>query len=153
MLTEQEPKEYKAKVEQEYGECAIYVVPEDCEMYNCGDTGGRKAPFGFSWTDFWRAMTEHYAQEMHCSSCGKELFAGNGPSLKQYIDSEIDFENLAKHKSHGGHVWLDKPEDTGIEGGRYITPLCPEHNGQHNKHIPIKKGSVLCKEIIAKKED
>lgn len=151
MMNEKELKEYKAKVEQVYGECAIYVVPEDCEMYNCGDTSGRKAPDGISWTDFWRAMTGYYEQELHCSSCGKELFAGNIPTMRQFISGEIDVENSDKHKSHGGHIWLDKPEDSSFKGGRYITPLCPEHNGQREKLIPIKKGSVLCKEIVAKK--
>lgn len=56
---------------------------------------------------------------------------------------------MENHRAHGSHIWIKSPEDKSYVGGRYITPLCPECNGQHGKDINIRKAAVYCKELGA----
>lgn len=141
-------EEYKQFIEETYEECDILHAKKDHTKKNCGKTGNRVAPKGIPWIDYWRAMTGNHSNTMYCSSCGKEIFVGNPTEEQKKKFAEGD-DGVEKHRAQGGHVWVDAPDDNDYKGGRYITPLCPECNGQHDQHIPIKKGSVYCKELGA----
>ena len=151
MMTTEELKTYKAKIVKEYGICQILHATKDIKKKNCVKTGNREAPDNASWIDYWRAMTEKHSKTMYCSSCGKELFVGE-PSLNQFVKFNQGTDTIDKHRAHGGHIWVVASDEAKYTGGRYITPLCPECNGQHDKDITIKKGSVYCKELGAKTE-
>ena len=140
--------EYKQDVEDNFGECTILHSCADHKETNCGKTGGRIAYKGVSWIDYWRAMTGNTAATMYCSSCGKEIFVGEPTSVQALVFSLGD-DDVKNHRAHGGHIWVDAPLDKKYAGGRYITPLCPECNGQHGKEIDIRKGSIYCKELGA----
>ena len=140
--------EYKNEVEKIFGVCTILHSSIDHKETNCGSTGGRTAYKGESWINYWREMTGMKATTMYCSSCGKEIFVGE-PTPLQKSRFSIGDDNVENHRAHGGHIWVDAPANKEYTGGRYITPLCPECNGQHGKEIDIRKGSVYCKELGA----
>lgn len=140
--------EYKELIEEEYGECQILHAERDHSKKNCGKTSDRNAPKGVPWIDYWRAMTVNHDNTMKCSSCGKVIFVGD-PTDEQKKEFSKGEDTVEKHRAHGGHIWVNSPADESFVGGRYITPLCPECNGQHGKDINIKKGSEYCKELGA----
>lgn len=145
-------EEYKNEVEKENGACQILHAEHTHNKKNCGKTGDRDAPKGVSWIDYWRAMTGNHSDTLECSSCGKTIIVGE-PTEEQQKEFTKGDDTVAKHKAHGGHIWVKSPEDKSFVGGRYITPLCPKCNGQHDKEIPIRKGAVYCKELGATKQD
>ena len=140
--------QYKQEVKKEFGECTILQSKSDHKKKNCGNTGGRSAYKGETWIDYWRAMTDNVATTMWCSSCGKEIFVGE-PTSDQKLKFSKGGDKVENHRAHGGHIWVDSPASKKYTGGRYITPLCPECNGQHDKDINIRKDSVYCKELGA----
>ena len=140
--------EYKQEVEESFGVCTILHSNIDHKETNCGNTGGRTAYKGVSWIDYWRAMTGNTVATMYCSSCGKEIFVGEITPVKKLLFSS-GHDTVENHRAHGGHIWIETPASKEYTGGRYITPLCPECNGQHGKEINIRKGSVYCKELGA----
>ncbi len=140
--------EYKQEVEETFGVCTILHSNFDHKETNCGNTGGRIAHKSMSWVDYWRAMTGNTSATMCCSSCGKEIFVGE-PTLEQTLKFSRGTDKVENHRAHGGHIWVKSPADKAYTGGRYITPLCPECNGQHGKEINILKGAVYCKELGA----
>lgn len=141
-------EEYKQFIEETYGECDVLHANSDHTKKNCGGTGNRKAPKGISWIDYWRAMTGNHSNILYCSSCGKEIFVGEPTEEQQKRFTKSD-DTVEKHRAQGGHVWVNATSDNDYSGGRYVTPLCPECNGQHDKHILIKKGATYCKELGA----
>lgn len=144
-------QEYKDSIVKEFEDPQILHANNDHNEKNCGGTGDREAPKGISWIDYWRAMTNNTANTMYCSSCGKEIFVGD-PTEEQKKKFSVGNDTIEKHRAHGGHIWVESSSDKSYPGGRYITPLCPNCNGQHDKDIPIKKGSVFCKEVGASKQ-
>lgn len=145
-------EEYKKAIEEEFGECEILHAEYEHEKKNCGKTGDRNAPKGFSWIDYWRAMTGNHNTTLKCSSCGKEIIVDE-PTEEQKQKFTFGDDTVEKHKAHGGHIWVISPEDKSYVGGRYITPLCPKCNGQHDKNITIRRGAVYCKELGATRQD
>lgn len=141
-------EDYKQFIEENYGECDVLQASCDHEKKNCGGTSNRFAPKSISWIDYWRAMTGNHGTIMTCSSCGKELFVGE-PTEEQKKKFTKGDDTIEKHRAQGGHVWVNAPSDKGYSGGRYITPLCPECNGKHDQHIPIRKDAIYCKELGA----
>ena len=139
---------YKQEVEYEFGECTILHSNFDHKERNCGNTEGRIAYKFVTWIDYWRAMTGNSATTMCCSSCGKEIFVGE-PTSAQKLKFSVRGDKVENHRAHGGHIWVDSPASKEYTGGRYITPLCPECNGQHGKEINIRKDSIYCKELGA----
>lgn len=140
--------DYKQFIEDTYGKCVVLNANKEHTKKNCGGTGNRVAPKNYSWIDYWRAMTGNYSSTMVCSSCGKEIFVGS-PTEEQKKKFSKGDDTIEKHRAQGGHVWVNAPSNKDYSGGRYITPLCPECNGQHDKHIPIRKGAEYCKELGA----
>lgn len=140
--------EYKESIQMAYGICQILQSNYDHREKNCGGTGNRTAPKGVSWIDYWRAMTDKTVGTLTCSCCGKEIFVGE-PTETQKKEYTKGVDTIEKHRAHGGHLWINSPKDNSYVGGRYITPLCPDCNGQHGKDIIIKKGAVYCKELGA----
>ena len=141
--------EYTKEVENKFGKCTILDCKSDHKKKNCGNTGDRTAYKGVSWIDYWRAMTGKTDASMFCSSCGKEIFVGE-PTLEQTLKFSRGTDKVENHRAHGGHIWVNStPANSAYTGGRYITPLCPECNGQHGKEINIRKGSEYCKELGA----
>ena len=141
--------EYKKEVEENFEKCTILRNTRDLSKKNCGKTGDRTAYKGWSWIDYWRAMTGRTAATMYCSSCGKEIFVGE-PTPVQTLEFSRGNDKVENHRAHGGHIWVNTPANNAYTGGRYITPLCPECNGQHGKEIIIRKDSRYCKELGAK---
>lgn len=152
MKTTQELKEYKESIEKECGKSTVLKVNIDNEKTNCSNTGNRSAKNGWSWIDYWRAMTGTFKTQLNCSSCGKTIFVGPAPKMMEnmFVRTGDKAEN---HTAIGGHVWVETPGSTKYKGGRYITPLCPHCNSQHDKKIIIKKGSLLCKEVGAEVQE
>ena len=148
MKTAKEYQDYKKAIEEEYGPCTVLRADADLTKKNCGNTGNRTAPKGWSWIDYWRAMTGNYSQTLTCRSCGKEIF-NDEPTEKQKKEFSKDGDDPKNHIAQGGHIYVNAPANANYTGGRYIVPLCPHCNGQHDNHIPIKKGSRYCKELGA----
>ena len=140
--------EYKQEVEEEFGKCTILYSKFDHNEKNCGNTGDRTAYKGESWINYWRAMTGNTDATMSCSSCGKEIFVGE-PTPLQKLKFSLKDDKVENHRAHGGHILVESPTNNEYIGGRYITPLCPECNGQHGREINIRNGAVYCKELGA----
>lgn len=144
--------EYKEYINSTYNKDGKHIVrhfTSDGTMSNANNTSDRDADKGVSWIDYWRAMTGHFENPLHCSSCGKEIYTGSIPKEKeQEYESKGD---RTSHKAEGGHIWINGSDN--VPRGRYITPLCPECNAQRGKQIPVKKDSVVFKELGAKVED
>lgn len=151
-MTREEYKKYKEHINSTYNNEGKHVVRhfvKDGTMTNANNTSDRDADHNWPWIDYWRAMTEHYETTLHYSSCWKEIFTGDIPKAKQQeYESKGD---KTSHKAEGGHIWVIGTDD--VPGGRYITPLCPECNAKRGKQIPVKKDSVIFKELGAKVED
>lgn len=144
--------EYKEHINSTYNKDGKHVVrhfTNNGTMTNANNTSDRDADHNWSWIDYWRAMTGIVDEPLHCSSCGKEIFTDGVPKEKlQEYESKGD---KTSHKAEGGHIWITGTDK--VPGGRYITPLCPECNAQRGKQIPVKKDSVVFKELGAKVED
>ena len=151
MKSKQQLEEYRTEVLSECGKCTLLRVKQDNNKINCSNTSGRTAAKGWSWIDYWRAMTMTPNTQLACASCGKVTFVGPVPKMMEKM-YELSGDSSTNHIAHGGHVWVNAPKGASYEGGRYIVPLCPDCNGKHGKGIVIKSGSLLCKEIGAKTE-
>lgn len=145
-MTEVEFCEYKKEIEEKYGPCRVLTAKQDTILENSEDTGDLVAENGWSWINYWRAMTGNHESRLFCSSCGQVIFVGDVPKImKDLYVTTGDSEE--KHKAIGGHVTIDAPESKKYPGGRYITPLCPKCNAQRGEEIPIIKGTRVCKEL------
>ncbi len=151
MKTKKDLEKYKHEFETEYGKCRILTSNQDTTLKNCSNTSNRVAPKGWSWIDYWRAMTDDANTTLTCSSCGKVIYVGEIPTIikELYLLTDDKPEN---HKALGGHVWVNKPSKGNYEGGIYITPLCPECNNKRDESIPVLKGTKICKELGAENE-
>ena len=148
-MTAQEFINYKAEVEESFGNCSVISSNMAGTMTNADKTGDREAYKSWDWIDYYRAMTGNHNETFFCSSCGKEIT--NNPSLVQCLRFSNGDDKPQKHKALGGHIWITAQEGDSFTGGRYITPLCPECNAKRGKQIPMRKGITLCKELGAKK--
>lgn len=145
-------EEYKDYINSTYNKGGLHVVRHfvnDGVMTNANNTSDRDADKNVSWIDYWRAMTGNYSERLNCSSCGKEIYVGEIPS-SALLKYKRNGDN-SSHKAEGGHIWLQGTQNE--PGGRYITPLCPECNAKRGQKIPVKKGSVIFKELGAKVVD
>ena len=147
-MTEFELNLYWAKLVKEFGKPTILKVSENNLFKNAENTCSRDAYGGSSWIDYWRSVTRNLATTLRCSSCDKEIVVGE-PSCNQKLEWLLMGDTEDEHKAEGGHVWLTSPKGADWQGGRYITPLCPACNAKRGRHIILKKGSVLCKEVCA----
>lgn len=142
-------EEYKEYINSTYNKDGLHVVRHfvnDGVMTNAKNTSDRDADKNVSWIDYWKAMTEHHEDPLHCSSCGKEIYAGEIPDSVKLRYGLLG--DKSSHKAVGGHIWLQGSQTE--PGGRYITPLCPECNAKRGQKIPVKKGSVIFKELGAR---
>lgn len=146
MKCKQELTKYKSEIIEEYGSCTILKVKNSNFKKNCSNTGDRKAIKGWSWIDYWRSMTGIANNLLTCASCGKIIYAGPIPKMMEKM-FYLTGDKPENHVAQGGHVWVNAPSNASYRGGRYIVPLCPYCNGQHDKDILILAGSILCKEV------
>ena len=151
-MTEAEFCEYKKSVEEQFGACKVLTANQDTTLKNCEHSSNRTAEKGWSWIDYWRAMTGNHESRLFCSSCGQVIFVGDVPKIMRDLYVETG-DSVERHKAIGGHVWIKKTESGKYPGGRYITPLCPECNNKRGIEIPIIKGSRVCKELGALIDD
>lgn len=97
--------EYKEHINSTYnkdGKHQVLQTKMNGTMTNANDTSDRDADHNWPWIDYWRAMTGHYENPLHCSSCGKEIFTGDIPKAKQQeYESKGD---KTSHKAEGGHI-------------------------------------------------
>lgn len=147
-MTDAELKSYRIRFVQEFGEPHLRKVTKEGLFKNAERTGDRSAHGGISWIDYWRAMTGNHATTLYCNSCGKEIVIG-APNVFQRIKYGNNGETETEHQACGGHIWLTAPAGADWQGGRFITPLCPACNAQRGEHIPLREGSILCKELGA----
>lgn len=148
MKCKQELIKYKSEILNEYGRCTLLRVKKSNFKKNCSNTGERKAFKGWSWIDYWRSMTGISDNQLTCASCGKKIYVGPIPQMMEKM-FDLTGDKADNHVAQGGHVWVNAPKSASYRGGRYIVPLCPYCNGQHDKEIIIKSGSILCKEVGA----
>lgn len=141
-----ELKIYKSAINASYGECQLLTAKDSAEVANANNTSSRNAPRGFSWIDYWCAMTGTYRNPLYCSCCGKSIYAGDVPLIMKSAFLSMG-ETLEMHKAYGGHVWVTEPQGASYKGGRYITPLCPECNSKRGDKLVLRRGCLLCKEI------
>ena len=73
--------EYKKEIEANHKEYMTLCVGDDVFLQNGNDTSERKAPKGFSWIDYWRAMSGNHESSLECSSCGKMIFVDEIPQM------------------------------------------------------------------------
>ena len=147
-MTEAEFLAYKKEIEEQFGNCNVLTSNRDITLKNCNATSERSAEKGWSWIDYWRAMTGNHDSRLFCSSCGQVIFVGDVPKIMQdlYIATG---DTIERHKAMGGHIWINSPNSAKYPEGRYITPLCPACNNKRGEDIPIIKGSRVCKELGA----
>lgn len=140
--------EYKLQIESEHKDYTTLCVDENTMLQNGSNTTDRKAPKGFSWIDYWRAMSGNHKSQLECSSCGKMIFVDGIPPMmsKMYKLMNID-EN--DYIALGGHLLVKEPQSHDYVGGFYIAPLCPKCNAQREYKIQIRKGTILCKEVVS----
>lgn len=138
--------EYKKEIEANHKEYMTLCVGNDVFLQNGNNTSERKAPKGYSWIDYWRAMSGNHNSRLECSSCGKMIFADGVPTMITTMYSMMGFDEK-EHIAEGGHLLVKDPLSHDYSGGFYIAPLCSKCNGQRGKNINIKKGTVLCKEV------
>lgn len=142
-------EEFRKYINETYNKDGLHVVRhfvENGNMTNANKTSDREADKNVSWIDYWRAMTGNHSDPLYCSSCGKEIYTGPIPADRQL--AFVLAGDKSSHKAEGGHIWLQGTDS--LPGGRYITPLCPECNAKRGKQIPVKKDSVIFKELGAK---
>ena len=139
---------YKKRIEDKHIDYVTLYVEQDAELPNGNNTAGRKAPEGLSWINYWRAMSGNHKSQLECSSCGKMIFVDGIPQImsKMYKLMNID-EN--DYIAHGGHLLVEESQSHDYVGGFYIAPLCPKCNAQRGYKIKIRKGTVLCKEVVS----
>ena len=145
-MTFEEYKEYTNSTYNKDGLHKVRHFANDGEMTNANNTSDRDADKNVSWINYWRAMTGNHTDPLYCSSCGKEIYSGKIPDsamLKYRLSGD-----KSSHKAMGGHIWVQGTQN--VPGGRYITPLCPECNAKRGQRIPVKKGSIIFKELGAK---
>lgn len=145
-------EEYKSKIEATCKDYTTLLVDKESVLQNGVSTAERSAPYGFSWIDYWRAMSGVYKSLLECSSCGKMIFADGIPPVLTKIYAVLGLDEN-EHKALGGHLLVKEPQDHDYPGGFYITPLCPKCKAQRGKEITIRQGSVLCKEITIEKNN
>lgn len=148
MKSESEFIEYKKEIEEQFGSCKVLTSNRDITLKNCEATSERAAEKGWSWIDYWRAMTGNHDSRLFCSSCGQVIFVGDVPKIMQELYIKTG-DTVERHKAMGGHVWISSPNLAKYPSGRYILPLCPICNNKRGKDIPIIKGSRVCKELCA----
>ena len=151
-MTEAEFNEYKKSIEEQHGGCRVLTANQDTTLMNCKDTCNRTAEQGWSWIDYWRAMTGNHESRLFCSSCGQVIFVGEVPKIMKDLYVATG-DTVERHKAMGGHVWVNKPANGRYPEGRYITPLCPACNSRRGEEISIIKGSRICQELGANIEE
>lgn len=95
--------EYKKEIEANHKEYMTLCVDDDVFLQNGNNTSERKAPKGYSWIDYWRAMSGNHESSLECSSCGKMIFVDEIPQMlkKMYgLMGLNENENIAL----GGHL-------------------------------------------------
>lgn len=147
-MTTAELENYRQNIVQSFEDPVVITVRSGGYALNAGDTSNRDAHGGISWINYWRAITKNYDTILHCSSCGKVIFVGELTQAQIRQNLPIG-ANLEDYRAHGGHIKLLPPVDAKWRRGLYITPLCPECNAKHGQRIPIRAGSILCKEVGA----
>ena len=145
--------EYKKEIEANHKEYMTLCVGGDVFLQNGNNTSERKAPKGYSWIDYWRAMSGNHNSRLECSSCGNVIFTGDVSLTMKKMYGLMGLnenENIAL----GGHLLVKDPQSLAKDpqshdysSGFYIAPLCLKCNGQRGKNINIKKGTLLCKEV------
>lgn len=141
-------EEYKREIESTHKDYVTLHVGDDVFLQNGNNTSERRAPKGFSWIDYWRAMSGNHKSQLECCSCGKMIFVDGIPPImsKMYKLMNID-EN--DYIALGGHLMVEEPQSHDYVGGFYIAPLCPKCNAQRGYKIKIRKGTALCKEVVS----
>lgn len=141
-------EEYKREIESTHKDYVTLRVGDDVFLQNGNNTSERKAPKGFSWIDYWRAMSGNHKSQLECCSCGKMIFVDGIPPImsKMYKLMNID-EN--DYIALGGHLMVEEPQSHDYVGGFYIAPLCSKCNAQRGYKIKIRKGTALCKEVVS----
>lgn len=141
-------EEYKREIESTHEDYVTLYVGDDVFLQNGNNTSERKTPKGFSWIDYWRAMSGNHKSQLECCSCGKMIFIDGIPPImsKMYKLMNID-EN--DYIALGGHLMVEEPQSHDYVGGFYIAPLCPKCNAQRGYKIKIRKGTVLCKDVVS----
>lgn len=141
-------EEYKREIESTHKDYVTLRVGDDVFLQNGNNTSERRAPKGFSWIDYWRAMSGNHKSQLECCSCGKMIFVDGIPPImsKMYKQMNID-EN--DYIALGGHLMVEEPQSHDYVGGFYIAPLCPKCNAQRGYKIKIRKGTALCKEVVS----
>ena len=139
---------YKEQIESKFVEYTTLCTECDIELQNGNNNLERKAPEGLSWINFWQAMSGNHKSQLECSCCGKMIFVDRIPPMmaKMYKLMDIDENDCI---AIGGHLLVKEPQSHEYVGGFYIAPLCPKCNALREQKIKIRKGTLLCKEVIA----
>lgn len=130
----------------------VLTLEKDTKVINMSGTSNRlpDGDFENSWTWYWMAFSK---ESLRCSQCGKLLWNKEDETsveackkwirqheINNHVEGKDDKESLNEYESQGGHVKL--------EGIRYITPLCSQHNTDNiGEEIVLEAGSVLVEEV------
>jgi hypothetical protein len=128
----------------------VFIANADNIQFNQGKTSGRTPCCNIdAWHKYWQINSMKFDNEMVCSSCGKKIYTLTSDprciEASRGLDEEGKKDQPENHKAHGGHIYVR----SNVPECLYITPLCPYCNGQHEKDIIIRKGSVIVEEICS----
>ena len=146
MKSKEELIAYKQKIEMLYGRCEVLEAQKDSMIYNVEGTAGRKAEDGVSWIDYWRAMTGCHETMLACGSCGRVIYTDYIPKYMTRF-YRLTGDSPESHLACGGHVTIGPPLPS--DENYYIITLCPKCNSQRAEKIPIRQGTLICKELGA----
>lgn len=148
MKSKQDLIKFKGELEEKFGPCRVLTANQNTTLTNAINTNSRNDFNGFSWIEYWRAMTCNYDTNLFCCSCGKAIYVGDVPEVLNKL-YEVAGDKPENHKACGGHVLVQPAPSGKYPGGLYIAPLCPACNAKHGDIIPIRKGTKICKEMGA----
>lgn len=153
-MTEEELKQYHDDFIAENGEPETQGWMVGTTFHNAHRTK-RRAWRGISWINYWRAMTGHYANAIHCAACNKKIFAD-----PEQPDGAITFYtnynparggSFKDYQAEGAHLYRN---GVGADGGYIIIPLCKECNNPHNNsQMSCQYDVTVCEELAATEEE
>lgn len=152
MKTTEELQLYKSKIEQMFGACQKLKADRNIVLKNANGTSDSKAYDGWTWIEYWRAMTGNTSTRLTCCSCGESIYVGEVPKVVLDLYRSTG-DNPDNHRAFGGHLWINEPQNKKYQGGLYIAPICPICNNLRGQGIPVLKGSIICKALGTHKVD
>lgn len=140
-MTPKELQEYRDNFLKNHPAPEVKILQINETYINVPGTADRTPAGGFSWINYWRAMSGVHYNDLVCSHCGVA------------IKAELSANDPADTQAHGAHVirfiknafsspYSEFPLKT------YITPLCRKCNNFNVRVLSLRQGSIIVEEFI-----